>query len=105
MFAEPDERFSPRMISLMQEILNLLNVCSTEHGSQESVLKVILYLFQQLPSCNILALPTITAGMEVIMLIYMQYFDTGCRKAAVYFVCNASIPSDHSALFVATVSS
>ena len=59
---EPHEQNSPHLISLMQEVLNLLNMCSSEKGLSEQLLVVMLDVIEQLPQSNLIALSTITAG-------------------------------------------
>ena len=62
---EPQERNSPRMISLMQDVLNLLNFCSSENDTPEKILGIIFYMLNELPGCALLTLPIITAGKGV----------------------------------------
>lgn len=69
---EPQERNSPRFISLMREILNLLNICSTQDSMAEKLLDIFLDIIEQLPQAHLFALSTITAaGQSLVSFDFM----------------------------------
>ena len=47
---------------MLQEILNLLNICSPSDNILQKILDLIFVILDQMPNAHLLTLPTITAG-------------------------------------------
>ena len=62
LFSEPQEQGSVHVISMLQEILNLLNICSPSDNILQKILDLIFVVLEQMPNAHLLTLPTITAG-------------------------------------------
>ena len=60
--SEPQEQGSAHVISMLQEILNLLNICSPSDNMLQKILNLIFVILEQMPNAHLITLPTITAG-------------------------------------------
>ena len=47
---------------MLQEILNLLNICSPSDNMLQKILNLIFVILEQMPNVHLITLPTITAG-------------------------------------------
>lgn len=47
---------------MLQEILNLLNICSPSDNVLQKILNLIFVILEQMPNAYLITLPTITAG-------------------------------------------
>ena len=60
--SEPQEQGSAHVVSMLQEILNLLNVSSPSDNMLQKIMDLIFVILEQMPNAHLLTLPTITAG-------------------------------------------
>lgn len=70
--SEPQEQGSAHVVSMLQEILNLLNVSSPSDNMLQKIMDLIFVILEQMPNAHLLTLPTITAGESDSSHIYLQ---------------------------------